>query len=91
MPELSQSFASGNDGPACQTVGSPGDNRHVIAVGSTDETDEVSWFSSRGPSYQYNLKPELSAPGNNIVSCGTGTYNFVSMSGTSMVNLAPLM
>lgn len=30
------------------------------------------------------MKPELSAPGNNIVSCGTGTNNYATMSGTSM-------
>jgi subtilisin family serine protease len=42
-------------------------------------------FSSRGPATGSNLlKPEVSAPGQNIVSCGTGASNYVTMSGTSM-------
>jgi len=41
-------------------------------------------FSSRGPNGAGALKPEVSAPGNQIVSCGTGANNYVTMSGTSM-------
>jgi len=45
----------------------------------------MSSFSSRGPARGSNyLKPEVSAPGSNIVSCGTSTNNYVVMSGTSM-------
>ncbi|TMW66046.1 hypothetical protein Poli38472_003811 [Pythium oligandrum] len=50
-------FANGNDGPACSTAGSPGDYDNVIAVGATDSTDTIGWFSSRGPPVKGLLKP----------------------------------
>jgi subtilisin family serine protease len=77
-------FAIGNSGSACRTANSPGDQPNLISVGATTTTDAITSFSSRGPSTQGALKPEVSAPGNNIVSCGTGANNYVAMSGTSM-------
>jgi len=77
-------FAIGNSGSACRTAGSPGDQPNLISVGSTTNTNAMSSFSSRGPSSSGVLKPELSAPGSNIVSCGTGASNYATMSGTSM-------
>jgi len=77
-------FAMGNSGPNCRTANSPGDQPNLIGVGSTTNTDAMSSFSSRGPGTNPTQKPEISAPGSNIVSCGTGANNYVTMSGTSM-------
>ncbi|OXA63504.1 Bacillopeptidase F [Folsomia candida] len=77
-------FAIGNSGSQCRTVISPGDQPNLISVGATTDTDAMATFSSRGPNAAGALKPEVSAPGNNIVSCGTGANNYVTMSGTSM-------
>jgi len=76
-------FALGNSGPNCRTANSPGDQQGLIGVGSTTSTDAMSSFSSRGP-VGANRKPEVSGPGSDIVSCGTGANNYVTMSGTSM-------
>ncbi|OXA63248.1 bacillopeptidase F [Folsomia candida] len=77
-------FAIGNSGSSCRSVISPGDQPNLISVGATTDTDAMATFSSRGPNAAGALKPEVSAPGNNIVSCGTGANNYVTMSGTSM-------
>jgi subtilisin family serine protease len=77
-------FAMGNSGPNCRTANSPGDQPNLIGVGSTTNTDAMSSFSSRGPGTSVQQKPEVSAPGSNIVSCGTGASNYATMSGTSM-------
>ncbi|OXA61995.1 bacillopeptidase F [Folsomia candida] len=81
-------FAIGNSGPNCRTAGSPGDQPNLIAVGNTDEQDAVaippSNPSSRGPSSTGLLKPDVSAPGTRVVSCGTSADNYVTYSGTSM-------
>src|SRR5438132_460868 len=53
--------------------------------------DVMAAFSSRGPSYQHSLKPDLVAPGVNILSSGFGEgegiqkhLGFGMVSGTSM-------
>ncbi|XP_035711704.1 bacillopeptidase F isoform X2 [Folsomia candida] len=80
-------FVLGNAGPACGTAQSPGDQENVISFGATTDTDAVASFSSRGPTPHGQIKPDFSAPGILIVSAGTGSDNYVSMSGTSMATL----
>jgi subtilisin family serine protease len=70
--------------PGGQTIGSPAASRLAITVGASDADDRITFWSSRGPAYpDLAIKPELSAPGNQIVSAkmGGGT---VALSGTSM-------
>lgn len=77
-------FAQGNAGSRCSTDQSPGD-RHVIGVGSTTSDDSLSYFSSRGPSIDFRIKPEVSAPGSDVLSAYyTSDSAYMSMSGTSM-------
>ena len=77
--------AAGNSGSDYQTIESPGVARKAFTVGATDKSDNIAYFSSRGPVTDfYELtKPEIVAPGYDIYS----TYpagGYVSMSGTSM-------
>ena len=79
-------FAAGNSGPRKRTVGAPGGYPHVLAVGATDQNDELTSFSSRGFSYYFRkkyTKPDVVAPGFKIYS----TYlnqGYRYWSGTSM-------
>lgn len=79
-------FAAGNDGPGAKTVGLPGACPSAFAVGATDSSDKIAYFSSRGPAV-WNagalLKPEVSAPGVNVHSSIPGG-KYEDMSGTSM-------
>ncbi|KAJ0394021.1 hypothetical protein ATCC90586_002753 [Pythium insidiosum] len=79
-------FAMGNDGDlGCKTAGSPGDYPNVIGVGSTTMTDKLSWFSSRGPTVNGRIKPDISAPGSKIKSAYNGSdVEYEYLSGTSM-------
>ncbi|MGW0754977.1 S8 family peptidase [Streptomyces sp. NPDC002814] len=85
-------IAAGNDGPAAGTVGSPGSAAAALTVGAVDRTDAMADFSSRGPTADGSLKPDLTAPGVDIVAAkaAEGTEGdpaadgYVSMSGTSM-------
>lgn len=75
--------AAGNDG-SYRSIGSPGTSRRAITVGATDKQDSIAFFSSRGPVPRtYDAKPDLMAPGVDIVSSmlGGGT---IALSGTSM-------
>lgn len=66
--------AAGNDGPAQMTIGSPGNLPLVITVGAvtdswtpTDKNDDyIPDFSSRGPTPDAHIKPDLVAPGGHI-------------------------
>ncbi|TMH74078.1 MAG: hypothetical protein E6H51_09715 [Betaproteobacteria bacterium] len=66
--------ASGNGGPARDTVLTPGIDPYAITVGATDDRgtlgrgdDLLAWFSAWG-SPDSNAKPDLVAPGRRIVS-----------------------
>lgn len=86
-----QVFETG-DGPLEGFLGisitDPGNAQGVITVGSTHRfephTYGVSYFSSRGPSADGRLKPDLVAPGEKIVSAVPGGH--LSKDGTSMAS-----
>ena len=86
--------AAGNSGPRPDTVGAPGSYGESITVGATDINDKVASFSSRGPSRvkdaNGNLipKPDVSAPGVDIISASKNGSAYMKMSGTSMATPA---
>ena len=63
------SFSSGNSGPGCGTVGSPGSYAESYTVGSFDINNVIAGSSSRGPSpFGGIIKPNIAAPGVNVRS-----------------------
>ncbi len=84
--------AAGNSGPGAKTIGCPADTPNALTVGATDKSDNIASFSSRGPTKDGRIKPDVCAPGKDIVSTrATGTNDgkaidnyYLSMSGTSM-------
>lgn len=76
--------AAGNSGPGPCTITSPGISPFVITAGSCDGK-LIPDFSSRGPTISGGHKPDLVAPGVDIVSLDAKTCkNYVLQSGTSM-------
>ncbi|MFJ5988506.1 S8 family serine peptidase [Lentzea sp. NPDC092896] len=76
-------IAAGNSG-APETIGSPGSAESALTVGAVDRNDGIAPFSSRGPAADGAVKPDVTAPGVDIVAAEAGTQGHVSMSGTSM-------
>ncbi|MEU5913534.1 S8 family serine peptidase [Micromonospora sp. NPDC047527] len=77
-------FSSGNDGPACGSAGSPGDNADAYAVGSYDVHNAISDFSGRGDATDpQSYKPNVAAPGSNVRSSVPGN-SYAAFDGTSM-------
>ncbi|MDI7275453.1 MAG: S8 family serine peptidase, partial [Anaerolineae bacterium] len=84
--------AAGNDGPGHYTIGSPGAAQQPITVGACTLDGQVAEFSSRGPTADGRVKPDIVLPGVNVTSCrATGTRMgapldpyYTSASGTSM-------
>jgi len=66
--------AAGNEGPDPMTIGSPGNLPYIITVGAvtdswtpeTRDDDYIPDFSSRGPTPNAHIKPDLVAPGGHI-------------------------
>ena len=75
--------AAGNSGPLPGTIGSPGCAREVITVGAVDHLDKIAIFSSRGPTLDGRVKPDIVAPGVLITAAKSGG-GYTIMSGTSM-------
>jgi serine protease AprX len=98
--------AAGNNGPKSSSVTSPGISRKIITVGASDDNSSVTiWgdncvnFSGRGPTHECIVKPDVLAPGTDIISCLTPDIEiksddpedrkivageYLSLSGTSM-------
>ena len=80
--------SAGNSGSACSTVSDPAaifDGSYT--VGATNSSDTIANFSSRGPVTVDNsgrMKPDVSAPGEQVRSCIRGANNFGTWNGTSM-------
>jgi len=69
------------------TINDPGNAELAITVGSTHRDMPhvygVSYFSSKGPTGDGRVKPDLVAPGEKIISCAAGT---ASMTGDNASN-----
>lgn len=77
--------AAGNQGPYPGSVTAPGSSRKIITVGSSDMIRGRAAVSGRGPTEQCVCKPDLVAPGRQILSCAADNrMSYAAKSGTSM-------
>jgi serine protease AprX len=81
--------AAGNDGPGDHTIGSPAAAASALTVCSMADTGvkgfSVSAFSSRGPTADGRVKPDVCGPGQSIRAALANSGNgYVTYSGTSM-------
>ncbi len=59
--------SAGNEGhTAWHYIIAPADGINTIAVGAVDKNNVVAYFSSRGPSYDGRIKPDILAQGVNV-------------------------
>ncbi|MBE2236847.1 MAG: S8 family serine peptidase [Caldilineaceae bacterium] len=99
-------FAAGNSGPGPQTVGAPATAKNVLTIGASennrpdiddmaDDPNSMASFSSRGPTADGRVKPEVVAPGTWVLSVraaqapddsfwGNFNQDYAFMGGTSM-------
>ena len=99
-------FSAGNAGPGAQTVGAPGTAKNALTVGASennrpdqgaegDDPNTLAGFSSRGPTADGRIKPDVVAPGTWVLSVraaqapdgsfwGNFNQDYAYMGGTSM-------
>lgn len=80
------------------TVGQPATSPYVIAVGALTsrfvsgdprsfiDLGKIAYFSSRGPTRDGRLKPEVVAPGYYVLGPWAGTSDYILLPGTSMAS-----
>ncbi|MGB3903285.1 MAG: S8 family serine peptidase, partial [Anaerolineae bacterium] len=88
------SISAGNSGPGANTLGDPSIAYNVMCVANMDDNnstvrsdDVIRTSSSRGPTAGGRKKPDITAPGTNILSTDNtweSLPDWISYSGTSM-------
>lgn len=82
--------SAGNNGPAPGSISAPGSSCRVITVGASDDNIPAlrsnihRQYSGRGPTGCSTVKPELVAPGSQIISCNNQRLGYTAKTGTSM-------
>ena len=86
-------FAAGNDGAGgAGTCSMESQLKNVVSVGSSQSTlnseniDYVSWFSSRGPSFDKRIKPDIVAPGDSLRSAKANSASTLPSNSNSNSN-----
>ncbi len=75
----------GNSGPGAGTISAPADAFKILAVGAVSSNGAIAGFSSRGPTFDGRIKPEICAQGVNTWVASSSADNGYSsgFSGTS--------
>jgi serine protease AprX len=77
----------GNEGDhPWKYMGSPADAPGLISVGAVSLNRQRAAFSSWGPTADGRIKPDLMAPGDEVVVCGYSGVNLAQSSGTSLAS-----
>lgn len=78
--------SAGNSGPDRSSLTCPAGNTEITTAAACTMAGRIADFSSRGPSYKDgSMKPDISAPGVDVVSCYPGG-GYQVLSGTSMAS-----
>jgi subtilisin family serine protease len=81
--------SAGNRGPDPTTIGAPGAAAAALTVGASDGRDRLASFSSRGPRLgDFAIKPDLVAPGVDIVAARAAGTSLGDPAGTAYTRLS---
>lgn len=82
-PDFTVFFAAGNEGPAANTIDTPGTAKDILTVGGacnpdgasqcTGTQNDLASFSSRGPTQDGRLKPDLVAVADGYSATSSGS------------------
>ncbi len=77
--------SAGNSGPQSLTIGAPCDAPGVLAIAAVDSMGSIVGFSSRGPSADGRIKPDVAALGRGVSCVQPRSFNkYTRWNGTSL-------
>lgn len=76
--------SAGNWGPEPSTLGVPADGDSVLTIGATNSDGVITHFSSRGPTADGRIKPDVAAQGAMVVAASSSGDSYVHTNGTSL-------
>lgn len=77
--------SNGNGGPASGTLTAPADAFNILAVGAVYSSGTLASFSSRGPTYDGRIKPEVCAMGVSTACASPNSdIGYMTANGTSL-------
>jgi serine protease AprX len=77
--------AMGNEGSGSGSLAAPADADSIIACGAVDGSGNIAYFSSRGPTYDGRIKPEVCARGVSTRCANpSSTTGYTTADGTSL-------
>jgi serine protease AprX len=78
--------SAGNEGNKnWRYITAPADGIYVVAVGALTSTNVIASFSSRGPTFDGRIKPDITALGVSVYGASTSIkYNYRTANGTSV-------
>jgi hypothetical protein len=78
--------SAGNEGNSSwRYITAPADGINTLAIGAVNNANEVATFSSRGPSYDGRIKPEVVTQGVGVYCAAAGNFTgYLTASGTSV-------
>lgn len=77
--------AAGNSGPTSPSIGAPADAFYDLTIGAVYSDNTLANFSSRGPTFDGRIKPEVCARGvSTACATSSGDNTYGSASGTSL-------
>lgn len=78
-------ISAGNGGPKAVTIGAPSDAHGVLGVAAVDSAGRLTRFSSRGPSSDGRIKPDVAARGRGVICVSPMTFDrYARWNGTSL-------
>ncbi len=75
--------SAGNEGSSPSSIWPPSDSPHVLSVGAIDTQQDITSFSSRGPTYDGRIKPNVVAQGSDVYMAAGVVSSFRRGNGTS--------
>ena len=76
--------SAGNEGNnSWKFIIAPADGFNTLAIGAVNTSNQVASFSSRGPTFDGRIKPDIVADGVNVYGAIAGTSGYSGANGTS--------